>query len=145
MKYIHLSQTNLDGTVLVPKIPDNFMTNLGYEDSTIPRISVAPTIDNCILGIGYNRIKDGSKKYYVHEPNDYSSIEVISNKEIIKNNLTPDARITKESWITSKCKFKCIGYIEIGNPKENYEQVFFNHKEITKQYYWNYKFIPTGN
>lgn len=140
MKYIHLSETNLNGVTITPKIPNNFMTKLGYEDSTIPRISVAPTIDNCILGIGYNRIKDGNRRFYVHEPQDYSSIKVISNDEIIHENFTPDASITKESWITSECKFKCIGYIDITEPKKEYESVFYNNKEITKQYYWDYNF-----
>jgi hypothetical protein len=145
MKYIHLSETNLDGVTITPKIPKNFMTKLGYEDSTIPRISVAPTIDNCILGIGYNRIKDGNRRFYVHEPEENSSIKVISNDEIVRKNLTPDAKITKESWITSECKLKCIGYIDITEAKEEYETVFYNGKEITKQYYWNYNFVPINN
>ena len=145
MKYFHLSQTNLDGITLVPRIPDNFMTKLGYEDSTIPRISVTPTIDNCILGIGYNRIKDGNKRFYVHEPQDYKDIQVISNEDIIARKLTPDANITKESWIISNCKFICIGYIDITEPKEKYEVVLYNGEEITKQYYWNYNFFSVSN
>ncbi len=141
MKYLHLSQTNLDGITLYPKIPENFFTKLGYEDSTIPRISVAPTIDNCILGVGFNRIKEGSRKFYVHEPQSYNSIEIINNDELIQKKLTPDASVTKEVWIISPCRFKCIGHIEIGEPKDNYEIVYFDNKEIAKQYYWNYRYI----
>lgn len=141
MKFYHLSQLNLDQTELIPKIPQNFMTKNGYEDSTIPRICVAPSLDHCILGIGYTRIKEGNKRYYVHEPISYKNITSISNDEIISRKLTPDAEITKEHWILTPHKFKCIGYIDIVRQKDEYISVYVNDKEITKHYFWEYSFF----
>ena len=140
-KLFHLSNKNLDNQIIEPRIPNNFMTKLGYEDNPIPRISFAPSIQNCILGIGFNKIKEGNKIYYVLEPADYKSIKIIYNKELVEKNLTPDAQITKEVWVTNDCLLKYSGTIRITTPTKKHETVYFRGKEITKQYYWNYKVL----
>jgi len=142
-RLFHLSNKNLDNQIIEPRIPNNFMVKLGYEDNAIPKISFAPSVQNCILGIGFNKIKEGSKIYYVLEPSDYTKIKIISNKELVEKSLTPDAKITKEVWVTNHCLLKCTSKIKITNTTNKYETVYFNGKEITKQYYWNYKILET--
>ena len=40
----HLSETNLDGSTLSPRIPNNYMTKNGYEDNKTP----SPIFDNLL-------------------------------------------------------------------------------------------------
>jgi len=48
MRLFHISSKDLDGRVLVPKIPDNMFTKMGIENNTIPRISFAPDVKHII-------------------------------------------------------------------------------------------------
>ena len=78
----HLSESNLDGKILKPRIPDNFMTRNGYEENKTPRISFSTSIDGALTGISGN-LKD--KEFYIHQiDTSYSkpNIRKISNKEV---------------------------------------------------------------
>ena len=45
MKLYHISEKNLDGQILHPRIPDNFLTTQGYEESKTVRICLCKSID----------------------------------------------------------------------------------------------------
>jgi hypothetical protein len=145
-KMYHLSQNNLDGKTLIPKIPDNIFNKIGLEDKKIPRISFSTTISQCITAIGYNRVKDNpDKKYIVFEPEDYNKIKIISNEEIIRQNLVVDAKQSGEIWVISNVKLKRVGMIEVLKEKGlayKIENPYYN--KPFKFYKWKYKVLD-GN
>jgi len=142
-KLYHIAQQELDGKIVKPKIPENLFTKLGLEDKTIPRISFAPTINQCITAIGNNRIEGSiEKRWIVFEPSNYNTIKIISNKELIRRKLTIDAKYSGEIWVTSTIEFKEIGVIEvIKKIRLAYEIQLPGHKEISKFYHWKYKVL----
>ena len=99
-------------TELDPRVPDNFFTRNGYEDSNTPRISFAPSIDKCLAGLSQN--VDG-QTFSVYEPND------ISKHTVYKPNTkaVPDSGITDELWICENVPLKKSGTITVtGNRGE---------------------------
>lgn len=143
-KLYHLSQVDLNGKVIVPKIPNNLFTKLGIENNTIPRISFAPTISQCITAIGNNRIEGNpEKRYYVFEPDDYNKIKIISNEELIKRKLIIDAKQSGEIWVVSKVKFKEVGVIEVIK-KEKLLYTIDYQGGPSKFYKWKYKVLDGG-
>ena len=49
-----LSQTNMDGKTLTPRIPKNFFTENGFEDNKTKRVCFATSIDACLMGLSMN-------------------------------------------------------------------------------------------
>ncbi len=102
----HLSESNLDGKVLYPRIPNNFMTANGYEDNTIKRISFSKSINGALVGISSNLT---GKIFYVHIPDSKYSVKSID----VTNDMVPDASLTEEVWVISKVKLQCIGKVKV--------------------------------
>ncbi len=133
--------------VLMPKVPDNFYTKKGWEDGTIKRASVAPDIDHCILALGYNKINGNPKLYRVYEPLDYTKIKVMTNAEIIRRGLVPDAKVMKEVWLLTPTKVKEIAKIKILRVTSRYETVPYGpegretEEKYRRAYYWDWKVI----
>jgi hypothetical protein len=136
-KFYHLSEEDLDGQVFSPQIPKNFMTEQGYEDTTIKRVRFAETIDGALLGLSQN-LK--GKVLFVHEPETYD-LKVMTNEEIVENNYVPDAELSKELWVLEDVKLKKVGKIKVLEAKE--EPVNFTYGDNIKgeTYYWNYEVI----
>jgi len=141
-KLYHLSQHDLNGKTLTPKIPSNIFTKIGKEDDTIPRVSFAPTISQCITAIGNNRIEGNpEKRYYVFEPEDYDKIKITSNKELIKRNLIADAKMSGEVWVISDVKLKEVGVIEVIKKLDLVYQIKDDPHPPFKFYKWKYKVL----
>ena len=64
-----ISQDDLDGQTLEPRVPDNFFTKKGFEDSKTPRVCFAPTIDQCLMAISQ---KCDGIEFYVFSPEEVS-------------------------------------------------------------------------
>ena len=146
VRLFHISNNIIK--VLMPRIPDNFYTKKGWEDSTIKRASVAPDIDHCILSIGNNKITNNPKIYMVYEPTDYSKIKVMSNAEIIRRGgLVPDADVTKEYWLLTPTKVKEIAKIKVLKMTNRYEIVPYGpegkhtEEKYRRAFYWEWKVI----
>ena len=78
-----LSDKNMDGKILSPRVPSNFFTKNGYEDDKTPRVSLSTSIHGCLMGIS-NNLQD--KEFYVHK--------VINNPKTKKPNIeeVPDSK-----------------------------------------------------
>lgn len=107
MTLFHLSEKPLP-KIIYPRVPDNFLTQEGIEDNTIPRVCFSPSILHCLMA----KHNSNNKKYFVYEPLKYGDLEIIENREIVKNNLVPDAEITKEIWSVAPVELKLIGMIK---------------------------------
>jgi len=115
MRFFHISGKILN--TLSPRIPNNELTNNGYEDNIISRVCFSNEIDGCLMAIG-KRVEDYGE-LYVYEPNDYSVLKIVDNNEIVNNNLVPDAIYTGELWVLNTVKLKLLGRIKVIDWKQS--------------------------
>ena len=135
-KLYFVSGSNRNNTTLVPRIPDNYMTKHGYEDSTTPRVCFSESIDGCLMGLSKNL--DG-EELYVHIP--------IGEYKVIKptTKQVPDVNLTKERWICELVKIQCIGKILVkDNGKPGMKYKYGNGKEA-ELFSWDWKWIEQYN
>lgn len=129
----HLSETNLDGSTMTPKIPTNFLIKNGYEDSSTPRICFAPSIDKALTAMSQN-LK--GKDFYVHTPDGVVETKHPTAEEV------PDVGITGEIWVTTQVKLKCIGKIHVasddGKPGITYS---YGDGKTAELYGWKWDWV----
>lgn len=136
VKVYHLSQSNLDGKTLSPKVPDNFLTKNGYEDSKTSRVCFAKSIDGSLRGLSQNLT---GREYFVHIPDGKYNVYIPSTKEV------PDAKITSEVWIKEPVKLKCIGKIKVIKDKGE-DGIPYKYGDNTAELYdWEWKWIEKMN
>ena len=131
-KYYHVSQSNLNGKILQPSIPNNYFTKNGYEDNKTKRVCFTDSIDNCLRALSqkctgmelYVHILDGN--YNVYKP----SIEEV-----------PDSKVTGEVWVTKPCKVKCIGKIKVTGDRGEDGLPFKYGDKTAELYDWNWEWI----
>ena len=129
-----ISQEDLDGQTLEPRVPDNFFTQNGYEDGKTPRVCFTPSVDKCLMAISQ---KCEGIEFYVFSP------EEVPEENIYKPTVeeVPDAEITDETWITCPVKVKKVGKIKVlgdsgldGHP--------FNYGDETAELYdWDWEWL----
>ena len=132
-KLFFLSEKNMCGEILQPRIPKNFFTENGYEDKETKRVCFSSSIDGCLMGISMN-CKD--KYFYVHVP-------IEANLDIITPTIkqVPDSKLTKEKWVTKPVKIKCIGKIHVvsddGKPGKEFK---YGDNKKAKLYGWKWEY-----
>lgn len=121
-----ISELNMNDELLVPMVPNNYMTKNSFEDNVTPRVCFSATIDGALIGLSQN-IK--GKKFYVHVPEDGQHLTII--KPAIAS--VPDQLITHEHWVMEKVNLRCIGQIEItGDGDNEYEYTYKKYKYTKK-------------
>lgn len=133
----HLSDSNMDGKTLVPRIPNNFLIRNGYEDSTTKRVCFTTSINNCLMGMSAN-LKN--KEFYVHVPSgDVKTIKPTTTQ-------VPDSKITGELWVTSPVKLTCVGKIKVvsddGKPGKPYT---YGNNLKAELYGWKWEWVEKFN
>ena len=81
----HLSKAD-DINKLTPKVPAKVSSRKNaFEDDSIKRISFAPSIDGCILGLQLSKddFKNGEIILYVYSPIKVNKKDLVSNKKIV--------------------------------------------------------------
>ena len=129
--YYFVSESN-DIKSLVPRIPDNYMTRHGYEDSKTPRVCFAPSINSCLMALSQ---KCTGMELYVYIPD--------GNYEIYHPsvNQVPDVNITGEVWIKSKVRVKKIGKIKVIGDKGLDGHPYRYGNKTAELYDWDWKWI----
>lgn len=132
IKLYHLSENNLNGKTLQPKVPSNFLTKNGYEDKITKRICFSTSVNGCLRGLSQNLT---DKEFYVHIPDK----EYNTYKPTIKE--VPDSKITNEVWIKEPVKLKCIGKIKVHKDSEEdgFSYKYGNH--TAELYDWDWSWI----
>lgn len=135
MKMYHLSRNELHNEILKPRVPDNFFTQHGFEENTIKRICFSDSVDRCLMALSQN-LK--GKVLWVYKPKDL--INVVTNKEIVKNNYVPDGQLTKEIWSLEDTQLIAVAKIKIIKPMG--ELYFFKYGEnIAYDCNWHYEVL----
>ena len=128
-----LSQNNMDGKTLTPRIPKNFFTDNGFEDSTTKRVCFAGSIDKCLMGLSMNCT---GKEFYVHVP--------VGNFEVVKptKKQVPDVGVTGEKWIMNSVKIKCIAKIKvIGDDNKPGKPFTYGDNKHAELYGWEWEYL----
>lgn len=136
VKVYHLSQSNLDGKTLSPRVPSNYFTKNGYEDEKTARVCFAKSIDMCLRALSQ---KCTGMELFVHIPDGKYNIYVPSTKDV------PDCKITSEVWIKEPVKLKCIGKIKVIKDKGE-DGIPYKYGDKTAELYdWEWKWIEKIN
>ena len=117
-----ISELSMNDELLVPRVPNNYMTENSFEDNVTPRVCFFATIDGALMALSQN-IK--GKKFYVHVPEDGQRLSIV--KPAVAS--VPDQLITHEHWVMEKVNLRCIGQIEItGDGDNEYEYTYKKYK-----------------
>lgn len=128
---LHLSRDpNLN--IMEPRIPTYLhrenIKEAGLEDHLLSRISFAPTINGCLLGIQINEKEFSNSSnitLYVYKAEYVAQKNILPNDYLVENELIYDAHITGESWVTSPVKVSRIGAINVYPYDNNPQKISF--------------------
>ncbi len=137
-----LTPRDISGKVLDPKVPSNFMTSIGAEDNSTPRICVCPSIELCLLAVP---LKEQGMEYYVNMVDvDEPTIMIPDSAQV------PDQKITNETWIIEPVEMQCIGKIKLMEPIRTtpYRYEYYDPQTSTicsgYLYPWSYIWLEGG-
>ena len=131
------SEEDLHETEMTPRIPNNYMTENGYEDNKTPRISFSTSIDGCLMGLGKNV---SNQVFYVYQPAGKYKVITPTIDQV------PDVKITKERWICEPVKLVRVGKIraidENGPHDDGIPYTYGkNGEHEARLYHWGWKWI----
>lgn len=130
-KCYFISERKLDGETLLPRVPTNYFTKNGYEDSSTERVCFADDVKKCLTALSMNV---SGKTYYVYEPDNISKYDVYQPN----TKAVPDSKITGELWITEPVKIKEVGKIKCTGDDGKDGMKFTYGKNTAELYGWNY-------
>lgn len=128
----YISTNKINSCTLLPRIPNNFLTQNGFADRKTARIAFHKTIDGAVMNIDK---KEPGKEFFVYIPDIECSYHNPTKNE------QPESDITDEVWVTEKIPIRCIGKIKIGEEKENKGHEYTYGKKTAKIYEWNWSWI----
>ena len=121
---------------LEPRIPNNFFTKNGYEDSKTPRVCFSTDIGKCLSALSMNC---ANHEYYVYSPAKDYKVITPTQKQV------PDVKITDEKWITEPVELICIGKI-LCTGDDGKDGMPFKYGNNTAELYgWKWKWIEKHN
>lgn len=111
-KLYHISRKNINGTTLVPRVPDNEYVKMGIEDGKTPRVSFSSSIKNCLRAIGKNYV--GTEIYvFTIDLQDKDDGKLLKHITKPTKDQVPDVGLTGEVWVTCPVKVKYLQKIKI--------------------------------
>lgn len=131
-----ISEQDLDEKTLHPRIPQNYLTQNGFEDNTTERVCFSYDPGKCLTAMSSNV---SGKTFNVYSPAD--------KHDVYKpNNITvPDADITGELWIKEPVKLKKVGSIKCtGDTGEDGLKYTYGDQEA-ELYDWNYEWLDRSD
>lgn len=129
----HVSYEDLDGETLIPRIPDNLFTEMGWEDNKRKRVCFAERVGGCLSAL--SRAVKG-RLFNVYSPDDIDLYRVY--KPSIEQ--VPDVELTGELWIVKPVKVNLVGKIMV----TDYDNVSTYHYGGNRKgyvYRWNFEWV----
>ena len=134
-KLYFISESDIDGETLKPRVPKNYLTESGYEDNTTPRICFSDDPGKNLTALSQN--VEG-KIFYVYEPDE------TARQNLYKPNskAVPDQEITNEMWITEPTTIHKVGRILcIGDDGNDGMKYTYGDGKTAELYGWNYVWL----
>jgi hypothetical protein len=137
-KIFYLSSKNCDGHMLVPKIPNNYLTQNNFEDSKTRRVCFYTVLMGAVMALPK---REKGLELYVHEAfNNSIKYYVPSTDEV------PDCKVTHEVWVKQPIKVKCVGKIELDGAFNEQGRKFTygkNNEKSAEHYRWKFHWLET--
>lgn len=133
-KCYFISEKELDGATLEPRVPENYFTKNGYEDTDTKRVCFSSDPGKCLTALSMNV---SNKEYYVYEPDDISNYRLFKPNKIA----VPDSDITNEMWITEPVTVKKVGKIKCTGDDGKDGMKFKYGNNTAELYGWNYEWL----
>lgn len=134
-KLYFISESDIDGETLKPRVPKNYLTESGYEDNTTPRICFSDDPGKNLTALSQN-VK--GKIFYVYEPDE------TARQNLYKPNskAVPDQKITNEMWVTEPTTIHKVGSILcIGDDGNDGMKYTYGDGKTAELYGWNYVWL----
>lgn len=126
-----VSETNMDGRTLTPRVPKNFLTDNGYEDSETKRICFSNSINGCLIALSQNI---EGKEFYVHVPENMNTLKI----EKPSKSQVPDVARTKEIWVLNPVRIKTFCKIKVLKAKDKPLKYTYGDNKVAYLYDWDY-------
>lgn len=131
-----ISEHNMNGETLTPRVPKNYFTDNGYEDDTTNRVSFAPSVKQALMGLSQDV---SGKKYYVHAPDGDYDIYKPDTKAV------PDSKVTGELWVKEKVKLKKVGEVQVGSDSGKPGEKFTYGDNSSELYEFDYEWVTNDS
>lgn len=129
MKVYHISPDKNSSIHLQPRVPNNFMTQNGYEDNKTKRVCVSNTIAGALKAMSMNLKGKTLHVYSLNVPD--SDVYKPTTSEV------PDVNITGERWIKKPVTLNYERSIVVGEAKD--KEYNYNYGPHTATLYgWNW-------
>lgn len=129
-----ISKEDMSGKKLEPRVPSNYFTKNGYEDSDTPRVSFAKGIDECLMGLSQNV---SGQVFNVYEPANRSKLSIYKPN----TKAVPDSNITGELWVTDPVELKLVGRIKCIGDDGKPGKPFIYGNQTAELYGWKWEWI----
>ena len=134
-KLYTISENNLDGKTLTPRIPENFLTKNGYEDNKTKRVCFSTSISKCLTALSQNCT---NKEFFVHVPDPSKEYDIYKPTK----DEVPDVIITDEHWILNPVNLICIGKIICtGDDGKDGKKYTYGDGKFAELYGWKYNWL----
>lgn len=128
-----ISEKDLDGKQIQPRVPDNYFTKNNYEDSVTKRICFSDDVGKCLIALSQNNT---GKVFNVYTPSNKVNTVYKPNTAAV-----PDSDITGELWVLDPTILRKVGSIKcLGD--DNLPGIKFQYGDREAELYgWKYKWI----
>lgn len=110
--YILSVHPDLDGEILYPKVPQNFLTQNKHSDWKTQRILLYPSVNGALRALSPQKL--GGTKMYVYKAAD------LRKDSLVEPDITmvPNVFLTLEVWSLRPVRVRYVAEIEIDKPIE---------------------------
>lgn len=141
-QFYYISEKNFGGSIVQPRVPDNWMTRNGYEDDKTKRVCLCPSIHQCLMAMSEPLV---GKQFYVHVPVGNYKIIPTQDKTPL-DHYVPDSDLTGEVWIEKPVRMGLIGLIEVISPLDDpiSHTYTYGDGKSAELYNWSYRWVFGG-
>ena len=127
---------DLEKEILIPRVPQDFLTRSKFSDWQTKRLVFYPSIDKALVGLSMTRELAG-ETLYVYQPLG------IRSENIIKPGITssPVVRLTDESWVLTASRLKYVASIKVKSKLDSLSYRYGTRSTEGKLYTWKWEEI----
>lgn len=130
---VFLSQASDWGeNVISPRIPDNYMTQNGFEDNKTPRVCFSTSVSKALRALSQ---KCSGMELYVYTVDDGYKVITPTVSQV------PDVELTDERWICKPCALYRVGKIKVIGPARSPGLPYKYGNKTAKLYDWTWKWL----